>query len=265
MRNMDLLVTSLEYIEQHITDELKTADIATACHCSKSTLEKLFQCVNGISVHSYIVRRRMMLAAKRISLNPEESILDIAVDYGYGSHEAFARAFKEVWNCNPSAFRERRFVELFPKLKEPIREGEQYIMQRKNVDISELYDLFRDRQECYFVCSDIKCLVPINEISHKAGDLAIIESMNRLEKAAGEEDVIFRIGGDEFCILTNSKDEAYALSIAEKIRSFNGQTFTYEDKEIPLSLYVAVTKYQGRILRYNDLFSELHMSIRESK
>ena len=265
MRNMALLVTSLEYIEQHITYELKTADIAVACHCSTSTLDKLFPCVNGISVHSYIVRRRMMLAAKRISLNPEESILDIAVDYGYGSHEAFARAFKEVWNCNPSAFRDRRFVELFPKLKEPIREGEQYIMQRKNVDISELYDLFRDRQECYFVCSDIKCLVPINEISHKAGDLAIIESMNRLEKAAGEEDVIFRIGGDEFCILTNSKDEAYALSIAEKIRSFNGQTFTYEDKEIPLSLHVAVTKYQGRILRYNDLFSELHMSIRESK
>jgi len=265
MQNMDLLVTSLEYIEEHITGDLKTADIAMACHCSKSTLEKLFQCVNGISVHSYIVRRRMMLAAKRISLNPGESILDIAVDYGYGSHEAFTRAFKEVWNCNPSAFRERKFVELFPKLKEPIREGEKYIMQRKNVDISELYDLFRDRKDCYFVCSDINALVPINEISHKAGDLAIIESMNRLEKAAGEEDVIFRIGGDEFCILTNSEDEAYAVAMAEKIRSFNGQTFTFEDREIPLSLHVGVTKYQGRILRYNDLFSELHMSIRESK
>ena len=124
MHNMDLLVSGLEYIEEHIKDDIKTQDIALACHCSKSTLEKLFQCVNGISVHSYIVRRRMMLAAKRISANADESILDIAVDYGYGSHEAFARAFKEVWNCTPSAFREKRFVELFLKLKGPVCEGE---------------------------------------------------------------------------------------------------------------------------------------------
>lgn len=265
MQNMELLVSGLEYIETHIRDDLKTPDIAMACHCSKSTLEKLFQCVNGISVRSYIVRRRMMLAAKRISENPEESILAIAIDYGYSSHEAFTRAFKEVWNCNPSAFRERRFVELFPRLKEPIREGEAYIMQRKNVDISELYDLFCERRTCYFVGCDIKSLLPINEISRKAGDLAIIESLNRMERAAGEDDIIFRIGGDEFCMLTNSEDEAYAQAIAEKIRSFNGEVFCYEDREIPLSLHVTVTKYQGRNLRYSELFSELHVSIRDCK
>lgn len=265
MKNIDLLVSGLEYIEEHIKDDLKTQDIAKACHCSKSTLEKLFQCVNGISVHNYIVRRRMMLAAKRISTNAGESILDIAVDCGYGSHEAFARAFKEVWNCTPSAFRERKFVELFPKLKGPVREGEKYVMQRRGVDISELYDLFCERRDCYFVGCDIKALLPINEISHKAGDLAIIESMNRMECVAGEDDIVFRIGGDEFCILTNSNDEAYAKTLADKIRSYNGQTFDYENKKIPLSLHVAVAKYTGKIMRYNDLFSELHVSIRDCK
>lgn len=265
MHNMDLLVLGLEYIEEHIKDDIKTQDIALACHCSKSTLEKLFQCVNGISVHSYIVRRRMMLAAKRISANADESILDIAVDYGYGSHEAFARAFKEVWNCTPSAFRERRFVELFPKLKGPVSEGEQYVMQRRSVDISELYDLFCERRDCYLIGCDVKSLQPINDISQKAGDLAIIESMSRLERVAGEEDIVFRIGGDEFCILTNSEDEAYAKGLADKIRSFNGQPFDYEKQQIPLSLHVAVVKYSGKIMRYNDLFSELHVSIRDCK
>ena len=40
----------------------------------------------------------------------------------------------------------------------------------------------------------IKSLVPINEISYKAGDLAILEVLKRMEKVAGEDDVVFRIG-----------------------------------------------------------------------
>ena len=112
---------------------------------------------------------------------------------------------------------------------------------------------------------DVKSLQPINDISQKAGDLAIIESMSRLERVAGEEDFVFRIGGDEFCILTNSEDEAYAKGLADKIRSFNGQPFDYEKQQIPLSLHVAVVKYSGKIMRYNDLFSELHVSIRDCK
>ena len=117
MKNIDLLMGSLEYIEAHLNEDMKTADIAEACHCSKSTLEKLFQNVNRISVHGYIVRRRMMLAARRIATEPDESILNVAVEYGYSSHEAFTRAFKEVWNCNPSEFRGRtRYSEIFPRL-----------------------------------------------------------------------------------------------------------------------------------------------------
>ena len=81
---------------------------------------------------------------------------------------------------------------------------------KKNVDISELYDLLKERKKCYFVCCDICHLIPINEISRKAGDLAILEAMKRISEAAGEEDVMFRIGGDEFVLLTNSGDEAYA-------------------------------------------------------
>ena len=58
--------------------------------------------------------------------------------------------------------------------------------QRKPVDISELYDLFLEWKDCYFICCDIKGLVPINEISYKAGDLAILETVRRMEKCAGD-------------------------------------------------------------------------------
>ncbi len=120
----------------------------------------------------------------------------------------------------------------------PTEKGDNYIMQKKHVDISELYDLFKERKDCYFVTCDIKHMIPINAISIKAGDLAILEQMRRLTVSAGEEDIVFRIGGDEFCVLTASNDAAYARQIAEKIRKMNNQTFLYENQEIPLTLHV---------------------------
>ena len=129
---------------------------------------------------------------------------------------------------------------------------------RKKIDISELYDCIRERKGCYLVLGDIKGLIPINDISHKAGDLAIITAMKRMEQAAGKEDVIFRIGGDEFVILTNSSDENYAKSICEEILNHNEEKISWEGKEIPLSLYVKAVRYEGRTaLRYSEFFTML--------
>lgn len=148
MHNIELLMAALAYIEQHLSDEIKTEDIAGSCFCSKSTLEKLFRKAQHISVHDYIVRRRMMLAAKKISQNPQTAILDIAIEYGYSTHESFARAFEQVWNCKPSEFRQTKFTELFPRRNAPREEGENMI-PRTSVDISELYDLFQERRDCF--------------------------------------------------------------------------------------------------------------------
>lgn len=136
---------------------------------------------------------------------------------------------------------------------------------RKQVDIQELYDLFVARSNCYFVCCDIKSLIPINEISRKAGDLAILELLHRMEEEAGPEDVIFRIGGDEFVLLTSSQEEQYARGLAERILQKNEQTFTFENHEIPLSIYANVTKYQGSIMKYDELFVSLHTAIKDCK
>ena len=264
MQNIELLMLALEYIEVHLCDDIKTEDVAAFCFCSKSTLEKLFRNVHDISLHEYIVRRRMMLAAKKLSKEPRLSILDIALEYGYSTHESFARAFEQVWNCKPSEFRKLKFTELFPRLNVPPAKGDNYIMQRRHVDINDLYDLFQKRKDCYFVVCDIKHMMPINDISRKAGDLAILEQMRRMTAAAGEEDIVFRIGGDEFCVLTANNESTYAGQIADRIRGMNGQTFFYEDQEIPLTLHVAVVSLK-ECSRYEEVFSGLHNAIKDSK
>lgn len=264
MQDLQMLAVSLSYIEEHLCDEMKTADIAKICACSKSTLEKMFHYVYHISVHEYIIRRRMMKAAKMLNDNPDCSILDVALEYGYNSNEAFSRAFKKVWNRNPSEFRGCGMPEIFPRYAPPDQKGDDYFMRRK-VDISQLYDLFCERKNCWFVCCDIKSLIPINEISRKAGDLAILTSMQRMYDVAGEEDIVFRIGGDEFCILTNSEDGAYADSLVSLILDKNGECISFEGQDIPLNLYSMKTKFTGKHLKYDELFAQLHVQIRECK
>lgn len=262
MNNMELLADALEYMEQHLGDDVKTKDVAAACYCSKSTLEKLFRYVNHMTIREYLVRRRLTKAARDIVREPKTGILEIALRYGYGTNESFTRAFRQFWNCKPSEFRgAKRFSELFPRLTGPLGEGDQTMGKIKHVDISELYDLFNERRDCYFVLCDIRELMPINEISRKAGDMAIRESLQRMQDAAGENDMVFRIGGDEFALLTDSADEAYAQSLVEKLRKDNDRPIVWEGREIPLGLHVGVTRFGEKTLRYNDLFLQLHTAM----
>ena len=259
MEKLLLITEALEYIEANLTEDIKTDDIAQKLYCSKSSLEKLFKYVTNLSIKDYSIRRRMSIAAREINRNPEVSLLDLALKYGYSSNEAFTRAFRGVWHVNPSEYRKNpsRF-ELFPalKLEQELMEDEAMKMKKK-VDISELYDVIKKRQNCYFVGVDIKSLVPINDISLEAGDIAILTALNRLENACGEDDIVFRIGGDEFVALTNSESEEYADKIVKEVLSHNAEPFDYKGKEIPLSLYSVCYKIETDGVRYAQLFSEL--------
>jgi len=261
---LEVLMEALDYIEAHLKEEIRTEQVAEACFCSKSGLEKLFRNVNHLSVHDYVVRRRMSLAARELLADPGARLIDLAVAYGYGSHEAFARAFRQAWGVAPSEFRrEKRCSELFPRLTVPPEE--ERIMGKKHVDITELYDLFRQRQNCWFICCDIQGLIPINDISRKAGDAAILESLRRMNDAAGDEDVVFRIGGDEFALLTASPERAYAEGVMNRILARNGECVRWEGRDIPLSLYGGLVRWDKRTPRYSDLFSGLQATIDRSK
>ena len=128
---------------------------------------------------------------------------------------------------------------------------------RRTVDISELYDFFKSCKDCWFVCGDIVHLIPINEISHKAGDAAIAEALRRMESVCGSEDVVFRIGGDEFALLTNSRDQAYAETLKEKILAMNEQPIQFEGQNIPLSLYANTVKIEDKTVRYAEMLPKL--------
>ena len=136
----------------------------------------------------------------------------------------------------------------------------------KKADISELYDLLRERIGCHYIIGDIVGLIPINNISRAAGDLALIEALNRMNNVAGDNDVVFRIGPDEFVLLTDSKDIEYAKKLASEIESQNGKTFTYEGQEIPLSLYVLISTMNKSVHnQMGELYNQFHDAMNEFK
>lgn len=266
MENIQILVRALEYIENNLTESIKTEDIANHLYCSKSTIEKLFRYFNNISIRDYLIRRRMSKAALDIVRFPKKSLLDIGMEYGYGSNEAFSRAFFKVWHVSPSEFRKNPSkYELFPRfnMEQELME-EKKMSNRKKVDISELYDCIKERNECFMVIGDIRSLIPINDISIQAGDLAIITAMKRMENAAGEDDIVFRVGGDEFVILTNSTEAEYANGIVDEILSHNGEIIVWENNEIPLSMYAKCFRLEEtNNIRYSELFTKIQDEISE--
>lgn len=206
----------------------------------------------------------MTQAAKDIT-KTNLNITDIAMKYQFNSVEVFSRAFKRVWNVNPSEFKTQwSFTGIFPKLNYEYVEGGDPILASKKFDFSDAYDFLKERQGSYVLCFDGKHLMAFNETSLKAGDLAILEIASRIDRAATEEMIVLRIGGDEFALITGLYDQDKAQELAEKILSDNGKPIIFEGKELPLSLWCGITTIPSE-LRYSDFFNDLHQTIMNSK
>ncbi|WOD16908.1 AraC family transcriptional regulator [Paraburkholderia kirstenboschensis] len=97
---------ALWFIESHFADELTLDDIANCACVSRFHLARAFEAATGVPVMRYVRARRLSEAARRLA-NGAPDILTVAIDTGYGSHEAFTRAFREQFGLTPEALRSR--------------------------------------------------------------------------------------------------------------------------------------------------------------
>lgn len=266
MRDLSVLVTALEVVENNLCERFTVEDLAKECYVSVSGLQKLFSYVFGFSVGEYLSKRRLSVAAHEL-VNSKKSITNIALTYGYTSPEAFSRAFIKFWGILPSAFRkEHHFSELFPKLEFNFENGGYNMSVRRKVDITELYDELKKLSDTYVLCADICHLKPINDTyGYAAGDLIIAEAARRIDSALSEDMLMFRIGRDEFVVVTGYNSVIDAETLAQKITASNGNHVTYDGKEIPFSVRIGISKIPNDGLSYKETFDKMHDTIDKVK
>lgn len=97
------LNTLVEQIEVDLTGEPDIAAVAQAGGTTEYHLRRMFSSLAGIPVSDYIRRRRMTIAAADLIRGDE--LLSVAVHHGYGSAEAFGRAFRAVHGVSPGDVR----------------------------------------------------------------------------------------------------------------------------------------------------------------
>jgi AraC family transcriptional regulator len=95
------------YIDRHLADPLELEVLSGVANFSPYHFHRLFSAWMGERLGDYLRRRRVETAAVRLSSQPQMTILEVALTVGFGSGEAFSRAFKSHFGCSPTAWRAR--------------------------------------------------------------------------------------------------------------------------------------------------------------
>ena len=95
---------AIDYIEEHITEELDYTDIARNAAYSSFYFQHIFTVLCGVTIGDYIRYRRLTLAGRELC-DTDDKIIDIAFKYGYSTPESFSRAFRKFHGLSPAAAR----------------------------------------------------------------------------------------------------------------------------------------------------------------
>ncbi|MEO0537080.1 MAG: AraC family transcriptional regulator [Cyanobacteria bacterium P01_A01_bin.123] len=146
---MNPVQKALWYVESHSRMPITLEQVAIASDVSPYYLTRAFSTIFGISLMRYVRQRRLSEAAKQLAFGVAD-ILSLALDHGYGSHEAFSRAFKQEFQLTPGYVRSQGHVNNLtltkafamtttptPKLQKPRIES---LSQKRMIGILDRYD-----------------------------------------------------------------------------------------------------------------------------
>jgi len=109
---LDPLERVLTHIEGHLFEALSVGALAEVAGLSPFHFSRIFTARLGESVMAYVRRRRMLRAAARLGRNPgveddiaAPALIDLALDCGFESQEAFTRAFAQVFGVTPGRYK----------------------------------------------------------------------------------------------------------------------------------------------------------------
>ena len=96
--------TAIDYMEEHLTDNISAQDVADRVYLSPFFLQKGFSLMTGYGIGEYIRNRRLYQAALDLK-ETDDKVIEIAFRYGYETPESFTKAFSRFHGATPSQVR----------------------------------------------------------------------------------------------------------------------------------------------------------------
>ena len=116
---MKFIDSAIWQVESNLRRPVSLEDIAARSGVTPAYLTRAFALTTGVSLMRYARARRLSEAARILALGVPD-ILSLALDTGYGSHEAFTRAFRDHFGVTPETVRDARTTGNL-ELTEPLR------------------------------------------------------------------------------------------------------------------------------------------------
>lgn len=98
-----LIQQVIDYIEEHIKDEIDPENLAKIAGYSPFHFYRVFQKHTGYTIMDYVVKRKLQYAL--YELVNGKKIIQIAMDYGFDTHAGFTKAFKKCFGSPPSLYK----------------------------------------------------------------------------------------------------------------------------------------------------------------
>ena len=127
MDHRSRVLRAMIYMDEHLDEPCSLERLAGVACLSPFHFHRIFARYTGETPNRHFLRRRLERAARRLS-GSLDRIVDIALDTGYESHNAFSKAFRQWTGIPPSRFRDEgrhltEFNTFLPAVAKPLRNG----------------------------------------------------------------------------------------------------------------------------------------------
>lgn len=211
---------AIDYVEQHLTEDIKNDDIAKNVNISSFYFQQGFKIMTGYTLGEYIRNRKLYFAALDVIAN-NCKIIDIAYKYNFSTPESFTKSFSRFHGVSPINLRKNpEKINIFLPLKISISIVGGYTMDYKIEKMSE-FKLIGIKKRVKF--EDSYGVIPKlwDEVFNKLGNnLFSKDIQNSFEK--------YNIGEFGVCIVEDTDSDGFDYMIAGK----------YDGDEVPEGLEI---------------------------
>ena len=110
MNDVKAVVLAQEYIKSHHTDmDFSVENVCSTVGYSRRQLDRLFKKHMGVTLYEYINAVLISESAAKL-VSSDNTVIDVALDYHYQSHEGYTRSFAKRFSITPSEYRKYKIA-----------------------------------------------------------------------------------------------------------------------------------------------------------